>query len=175
MAATEIISKVSLAGESMVGKTSLIRRFVIDQFDDKYLMTLGTKVSKKSLALRDTPAGEVNMTLMVWDIVGLSGYHSQLHSAHFRGAKGAILVCDVTRLDTYECLGAWAEQILKASGDIPLVFIGNKSDLPPAVTEEDMERLAGRYGSPYFFTSAKQGKNVQEAFEALGRMIVKKM
>ena len=171
--ATEIISKVSLAGESMVGKTSLISRFVLDQFDDKYLMTLGTKVSKKTLSLKDSAHGNVNLTLMVWDIVGLSGYHSQLHSAHFKGAKGALLVCDVTRFDTYECMSAWAEQIIKASGNIPLVFLGNKSDLDSQVTREDLEGIAKRYSTEYFLTSAKTGRNVQEAFEALGKRILK--
>ena len=175
MSATEIISKVSLAGESMVGKTSLIRRYVLEQFDDKYLMTIGTEISKKSISFKEADVGDINMTFMIWDIVGLSGYHSQLHSAHFRGAKGALLVCDVTRPETLEVLGEWAQAIMKVTKDIPVVFLANKSDLKFAVQEEELAALAKKYDTKYFLTSAKTGQNVNEAFEALGRKMVSRM
>lgn len=175
MEKTEIISKISLAGESMVGKTSLIRRFVLEQFDDKYLMTLGTKVSKKTLGITDPRRGKVDMTLMIWDIIGLKGYHDKLHQAHFKGAKGALLVCDMTRTETLECLGRWAEEIQKVSGKIPLIFLANKMDLPNEFPEDEFEALARSYDTECFYTSAKTGKNVQHAFECLSRKMLDEM
>ncbi len=66
-------AKICLIGEAAVGKTSLIRRYVEDAFDDKYISTLGAKVSKKELVL-DSPSGPLNVDMTIWDIMGEKGF-----------------------------------------------------------------------------------------------------
>src|SRR6058998_257115 len=97
--------KVCLVGEAAVGKTSLIRRFVLDDFDDKYIQTLGTKVSKKELSLPG-PAGDgkLKVDMTIWDIMGQKGFRELLKEAYFYGAKGIFAVCDVTRRVTLDDL-----------------------------------------------------------------------
>ena len=90
--------KICLVGEAAVGKTSLIRRFVLDDFDDKYIQTLGTKVSKKELTLPSSVGdSELKVDMTIWDIMGQKGFRELLKEAYFYGAKGIIAVCDVDR------------------------------------------------------------------------------
>src|SRR5436309_15882399 len=94
-----IKAKVCLVGETAVGKTSLVKRFVLDAFDDRYVATVGTKVTKKTVPVvwRGAPA---RMDLMVWDIMGEKGFRELLKEAYFHGAQGMLAVCDMRRKDT---------------------------------------------------------------------------
>jgi small GTP-binding protein len=162
--------KICLIGEGAVGKTSLIRRFVLDEFDDKYLQTLGTKVSKRELEIpanNGEPAIKVDMT--IWDIMGQKGFRELLKDAYFYGAKGIIAVCDVTRRATLEELDDWIEGVYSVSGRVPIQFLANKADLEDKVTmnEKDLEQATKAYDSKYYFTSAKTGVNVEQAFRNL--------
>src|SRR4030042_2401890 len=85
------IKKIGLVGDSGVGKTSLIRRFVIDVFDDKYIATIGTKVSKRDVEYKE-PDKTVYLTLMVWDILGQKDYR-KMRAQGMSGAHGILLVC----------------------------------------------------------------------------------
>ncbi|MFQ6060711.1 MAG: Rab family GTPase [Thermoplasmata archaeon] len=168
--------KVCLIGEGAVGKTSLIRRFVHDDFDDKYLQTLGTKVSKKELEIPlETEGALIKVDMTVWDIMGQKGFRELLKDAYFYGAKGIIAVCDVTRRSTLEELDDWIEGVYSVSGKIPIQFLANKSDLEDemAMNEEDLRQAAKAYDSPYYFTSAKTGQNVEKAFQELAYRIGK--
>src|SRR5437867_6419003 len=83
--------KVCLVGEAAVGKTSLIRRFVLENFDDKYIQTLGTKVSKKELTSRSPDgSGELKIDMTIWDIMGQKGFRKLLKEAYFYGAPGSL-------------------------------------------------------------------------------------
>lgn len=170
----QIIKKISLAGDGMVGKTSLIRRYVYDQFSDKYLVTIGTKVTRKDMSLKINNQ-DYDLTLMIWDIMGLTGYHSQLHKKNFNGTTGTIIVCDLTRLDTLMTLNTWKKQIEEIAGRIPAIFLVNKCDLKEQAefTENDICEEAKKAGVPYLFTSAKTGENVEKAFVMLSEMILK--
>ncbi len=168
--------KICLIGEGAVGKTSLIRRFVLDEFDDKYLQTLGTKVSKKELEIPaegESPAIQVDMT--IWDIMGQKGFRELLKDAYFYGAKGIIAVCDVTRRNTLEELDDWIEGVYSVSGRIPIQFLANKSDLEDklAMNTKDLEQATKAYDSRYYFTSAKTGLNVEQAFRELALRVGK--
>lgn len=169
-----MIKKVCLAGDSMVGKTSLIRRFVLDMFDDKYLTTLGAKVSKKEVTVTDEKGEETKITLMIWDIMGLVGFRVELHRAHFKGAKGALVVCDITRKDTLDTLGAWADSLVEEVGKIPIVFLANKYDLKDRAefTEEELKKVAEKYNAKFLFTSAKTGDNVTNAFNLIAKQML---
>ncbi len=93
--------KICMAGEGAVGKTSLIRRYVLDQYDDRYIATLGTKITKKSLTVPN-PAGSdpLQADVILWDIMGTSTVRELLKEAYYHGAQGILAVADLTRRDT---------------------------------------------------------------------------
>ncbi|UCE80248.1 MAG: GTP-binding protein, partial [Methanobacteriota archaeon] len=92
------IKKVGLIGDSGVGKTSLIRRYVIDVFDDKYIATIGTKVSKRDIEYKLTDK-TVYLTLMLWDILGQKDY-KKIRAQSLKSSHGVMIVADLTRPET---------------------------------------------------------------------------
>jgi len=164
--------KICLVGEVTVGKTSLIRRFVLDDFDDKYIQTLGTKVSKKEVVVPGADGG-VPVDMTIWDIMGQKGFRELLRDAYFYGAKGIMAVCDVTRRSTLDDLDDWIEGVYSVTGQIPIQFLANKIDLKPraVIDEVQLVQAAKAYDAPFLFTSAKTGENVEAAFQALARRI----
>lgn len=162
----KVIRKVCLLGDGGVGKTSLIGRYVLDSFSDDYIVSFGTKVSKKVIEYPD-----VQLTLMIWDILGQKSQAS-LHGAYYNGANGALLVCDNTRPETLSHLSQWKTDLEAVTGAVPIVPIVNKADLGGRLDGKaisDFETLVGR---KFLFTSAKTGEGVQDAFESLGRAII---
>jgi small GTP-binding protein len=168
--------KICMVGEGAVGKTSLIRRFVLDEFDDKYLQTLGTKVSKKEMVV-DYPEKnvELQIDMTIWDIMGQKGFRELLKEAYFYGAKGVIAVCDVTRKDTLSELDDWIEGVYSVTGRVPIEFLANKVDLieNKAIADTDLEQASRAYDSRFYFTSAKTGENVEDAFKQLAEKIAR--
>jgi small GTP-binding protein len=165
-------AKVCLVGDVAVGKTSLIKRFVQDDFDDRYIATVGTKVTKKSVDVtwRGAPA---TLDLMVWDIMGEKGFRALLRDAYFEGSHGVIAVCDLTRKDSFYDLNNWVQMIRKQVGNVPLVFLGNKMDLGErlVVTQDELARMGAIHNASQFLSSAKTGAGVNEAFKALADAI----
>jgi len=176
--------KIVLLGDSAVGKTSLIRRYVFDQFDDSYVATIGSKITMKELKF--TRPGRVpKLTFLIWDIIGREGYHG-LHARTFVGVHGAILVADLTRRETLDSLERyWIPFLFKVVDNVPLVFVCNKSDLTDEFEfdPEDLIEVAKRYNNEAdvilpsglkssYITSAKTGANVETAFESLGHLVV---
>src|SRR2546422_9749201 len=98
-----IKAKISLVGETAVGKTSLVKRFVLDTFDDRYVATVGTKVTKKTVPVvwRGAPA---RMDLMVGGLMGGKGFRALLKEAYFEGCQGVLAGCGVTPEDTLYAL-----------------------------------------------------------------------
>ena len=173
--AKRVKMKVCLVGEASVGKTSLIRRFVLDDFDDKYIQTLGTKVSKKELTLRESDGhGTLKIDMTIWDIMGQKGFRELLKEAYFYGAKGILAVCDATRRHTLDDLDDWIEGVYSVTGRIPIDYLANKADLRDErqIGEDELAQAARAYDSPFYFTSAKSGLNVEAAFKSLGERIV---
>lgn len=179
-----VLKKIVLLGDSAVGKTSLIRRFVFDSFEDSYISTIGTKVSKKSLVVQKDE-NEIELKLMIWDVLGRAGY-TALHSRTFSGVHGAFLVGDLTRRETLDSLERyWIPLLFNVVENVPLVFASNKNDLVDeyAFQPEDMEEMASRYNiglsdilptnlKTVYSTSAKTGENVENIFQGLGHMVL---
>ena len=179
-----IKKKILLLGDSAVGKTSLIRRFVFNQFRDSYVATIGSKVTKKECRIK-RPHHSVDLTFVIWDIIGREGYHG-LHARTFAGISGAILVADLTRKETLENLEKyWIPSLLKVVDNVPLVFACNKSDLEGdyKFAPEDLTRISDKYNGGVagvlpkelaisYSTSAKTGSNVENTFESLGHLLV---
>ena len=124
----EILKKVVLLGDGAVGKTSLIARYVVNKFDDKYIATIGTKVSRKDIQVVK-PNLIINLRMMIWDILGQKEY-SKIRSASLSGAQGVILVGDLSRPETIQSLNDfWIKEAEQAVGKVPTVIVGNKMDL----------------------------------------------
>jgi small GTP-binding protein len=167
------IKKVGLIGDSGVGKTSLIRRFVVDVFDDKYIATIGTKVSKRDIEYRLTDK-TVYLTLMLWDILGQKDYR-KIRTQSMKSSHGVIVTVDLTRPETVRAAEEfWLQETWETLGDIPVLFIGNKVDLVKDGCEaiRDLEEIGRKAEMPVVLSSAKTGQNVEAAFKRIGEMMI---
>jgi len=168
-----IKAKVLLLGDGGVGKTSLIKRFVVDQFSDHYVMTVGTKVSKKDLQVIHD-GKPLDIVMQIWDVLGQRGYAGVQETA-LKGAKGALMVYDATRDDTRRSLEEyWVPMLWRLIGKIPIIFAGNKVDLmeDKLKAHELLGYLTQRYEVFGLLSSAKTGEHVEEAFRKLAGDIV---
>lgn len=178
-----IKKKVVMLGDSAVGKTSMVRRFVYDTFEDSYITTIGSKITTKEFILQKDDE-KIEIKLVLWDILGRVGYNAS-HARMFAGADSAFLISDHTRKETLGSLERyWIPLLFEVVGNVPLVFAANKSDLKDQAAYDfsDMEEMASRYNygmdqlpsnlSTCYTTSAKTGDNVELAFETLGHLLM---
>lgn len=158
--------KICMIGGSAVGKTSLVERFVKGIFSDKYLTTVGVKISKKTVA----PNGEP-VDLLLWDLNGEDRFQ-KLSTSYIRGSAGFFLVVDGTRKETFDKALVLHHKTVAEIGDVPFLVIINKSDLSHEwdVQDADLEDLKER-GWDYLLTSAKTGTGVEEAFMTLTKQL----
>jgi small GTP-binding protein len=164
-----------LLGDSAVGKTSLVRKYVIDVFDDKYIATIGTKVLKKEIEYK-LPTRTIFLTLMIWDILGQKDYKS-VRTSGLRGADAAILVGDLTRPETISSISEfWYPEVESLEGDVPKIVIGNKLDLVSDIEQarSALQLVASEVDGPFFLCSAKTGENVERAFLSVAELLIGK-
>lgn len=170
MQVLEFEKKILLIGEASVGKTSLVRRYVIDKFDDKYIITIGTKTSRKPLEFIFEPEQlTVHLMLDIWDILGQKGME-RAHKVYFKGAESFILVVDGTRRETFDTLATWAKSVWELCGPVPGVLACNKVDIKEKfqVTDAEVESMAKQLNLQPFWTSARTGENVEASFRQVG-------
>lgn len=168
-----ISKKVCLLGDFAVGKTSLVRRFVYDRFDDSYMSTIGVKVSRKTITL-SAPSGElVELAILLWDLAGGEQF-VDLRTSYLRGSAGAILVCDLTRPQTLEALEEYIQDLETIRPNAVYVLAANKVDLisDPHDFTPMLETFSRRHNIPYVLTSAKTGVGVATVFELLGHQLL---
>ena len=164
-------AKLCLAGEPAVGKSSLIKRFVLDIYDDRYIATLGTKVTKKTVTIKDAQYGLVYIDLIIWDVMGTRSIRDLLKEAYYHGANGVMAVCDLSRRETLFELDSWSKAIESVAGTIPTLVVANKIDLVESreISDEELKKYCDSRGWKSVMTSAKTGENVETAFVALGQ------
>jgi len=169
-----IKKKICLLGAFAVGKTSLTERFVYGRFEEKYLTTVGVKISQKIVPPVQAPGGGrmVQHMFLIWDIAGLEKF-DHVADNYFRGAAGGLAVADLTRPETIEDLQRFCTRFRSVNPEAKLILIGNKLDL----FDDDrgplarLRGLAREYASDFMLTSAKSGVRVEEAFLGLSRTI----
>ncbi len=168
----EIKKKICLLGSYGVGKTSMVRQFVYNKFEEKYLSTIGVHISKKLIHVNSTKSSELN--LFIWDIANIEKFDSVVNN-YMRGAHGAIIVADVTRLNTVESMNEFAENFLRINPNSKLVFVINKFDLSTQTnfSEEEYLNKINHNKVELFFTSAKTGENIEEVFKVLSEKMIK--
>jgi small GTP-binding protein len=169
----EIIYKIIVIGDPAIGKTSLIRKFVKDQFEIDYIPTVGVNISKQPVELTIN-GRDLHINLMIWDLAGQPQFHL-LHKVYYNGANGIILAFDLTRSYTFMNVKNWFGEIVKYGlSDKPIVLVGNKADLPEkrVVSEAHIEHMKEQLGiQAYLETSAKEGENVDQLFNDIAQMI----
>ncbi len=166
-----ITFKILTIGESGVGKTCVLRRFVENKFLKNHLATIGIDFKTKTLNINNQ-----EIKLKIWDTAGQERFRN-ITTQYYKGADGIVLVYDVTDEASYEKIRDWMEQILSNTQqeEIGLVLLGNKCDMDPrSVTEEMGKKMAEELKINYFETSALNGQGIKEAFEQLTRDIMKK-
>lgn len=167
---TQLTKKICLIGDFAVGKTSLVRRFVEGRFDERYLSTIGVRVSRKMIHIEESTPTDLFM--MVWDTSGGDSFANMMVS-YYRGSSGALLVCDLTRSETLASLSRYAQEFRGVNPGAALVLIGNKVDLNSQrmVSDEQLAVVANACEAPWFLSSARTGAYVDQAFEMLGGLI----
>ena len=163
-------AKVCLVGEAAVGKSSLVRRLVDDQYDDRYFPALGAKVSKTEIPVR-VAGRDVTVVLTVWDIMGERTFRELMADAWLSRVQGVLAVADVTRPSTFETLPAWVATARSVSRSVPIILLANKVDLAAGRADETLLTSAADLGLPWWATSAKTGRGVHGAFRSLAEAI----
>jgi small GTP-binding protein len=164
---TQYIFKAIAIGDGAVGKTSIVRRYVHDQFDPKYKKTIGVAHAVKRLDIEDT-----RVALTIWDTGGQELFNV-VRPQYYRGSHGALVVYDVTSKESFSSLDKWFQDLYDQCGKIPIILIGNKIDLieKRVILSEEGERYALKKGVTFYETSAKTGKNVVDVMEELANLI----
>jgi small GTP-binding protein len=163
--------KICMLGDFAVGKTSLVRRYVLDQFTSDYRATIGVGLTKYA-DLIETGAGTVPLDLVIWDIEG-SDFGRDLLASYLEGASGALVVGDLTRRDALASMESHARMLQDRRPGRPVVFALNKADLVDPAAWYDGAPLQQAFpGSVALHSSAATGAAVPELFRALGRRIL---
>lgn len=166
-------AKLILTGDFKVGKTSLIRRFTENSFLDSYISTIGVEISKKSVILDQNT--KVNFVL--WDIGGQISQMAPYRKRFYEGANAAFIVIDRTREENLNSIKKWYDDIKQSiPAKIPIVIVGNKSDLKDAIliSENEIKATAKELGFHSIMTSAKTGENVNETFLYIAYRFIEK-
>lgn len=159
-----ISKKVIITGSFGVGKTSLFRRFIHSQFDEKYLTTIGVKVDKKVLDIDGR-----QLTMLLWDVAGEVS-QDKVPKPYFLGTSGIIYVFDLTRPITAQNLESDLVYLRELNPDVSIKVVGNKKDL---LTEEQIEDFFKETNVECdYLSSAKTGENVEGLFTALGKDLI---
>jgi len=163
------VLKTIIAGDGGVGKTTLLHRYVEGKFIADTRMTIGVQFHLKELMI-----GEDQIYLQIWDFGGQERFRFLLKS-YAKGAKGALLLFDLTRLHTLMHIKDWIEICRAENSELPIVFVGSKLDLAKSVniTDESALKVKDEYNlADYIKVSSKTGENVELTFRKLADKIL---
>ena len=165
--------KVILLGNTTVGKTSLIIKYIKNEFSFNYLQTLGLDFKQKIFKKKNGK----DIRLRIFDTAGQERFKSVSFS-FIKKANGIILLYDIGNKNSFEALDSWMESIKdNADKKIPIILVGNKCDINDEkrkVTFEEGEKKGKEFQIPFFETSCKDGINVKEVFERIVNDIILK-
>ncbi|THD25845.1 Ras protein Rab 10 [Fasciola hepatica] len=167
----DVLFKLLLIGDSGVGKTCLLFRYVEDTFSSSFISTIGIDFKIKTVELEGK-----KIKLQIWDTAGQERFQT-ITASYYRGAMGIMLVYDITSRRTFDNIQRWMGNIQSlASTDVEKLVVANKSDMEDrrAVSLEEGMCMAKDYRVDFLETSAKTGVNVAKAFETLTLAILRK-
>ena len=166
-----LIFKIVLIGDSNVGKTNILSKYLQNEFNPDSKATVGVEFGSKTFNINDNV-----IKAQIWDTAGTEKYRS-ITNAYYKGAKGAFVVYDISRKASFNNIDKWLFD-LKNNGDenINIILIGNKIDLEHQreVTTEEGEKKAVLNKASFIETSAKNGDNIEKAFNLMIENVYKK-
>lgn len=167
----DTIMKILLIGDSGVGKSCLLVRFVDDKFNPSFITTIGIDFKIKTVEINGQ-----KIKLQLWDTAGQERFRT-ITTAYYRGAMGIILVYDVTDEKTFANIRTWFKTVTEhANDEAQLLLVGNKSDMDTrTVTFEQGDELSKELGIPFIESSAKNDDNVNDIFFTLAKLIQEKI
>ncbi|XP_065196243.1 ras-related protein Rab-3-like [Sycon ciliatum] len=170
----EYMFKLLIVGNSGVGKTALLFRYVDNSFSEAFISTVGIDFKVKTVVRQGK-----KIKLQIWDTAGQERYKA-ITSAYFRGAMGFLLVFDIMNRESFDSVRNWCSDITSSSWThAQMVLVGNKKDLAEIgarqVSKSEAESLAEELRIQYFETSAKENIDVSEAFTSLVDSVLDKM
>lgn len=164
----QYLFKTISIGDANCGKTALTVRYTQDIFKESYETTIGVNWASKQV---DVFGQEVR--LMIWDTGGQDAFVN-VRSQYYKGASGILCVFDLTNRVSFEHVPKWLEETKAGGKQIPIVLVGNKSDLPDRqVSSEEAEAFADKHNISYVESSAKTGARVGDCFAILAGQILK--
>ena len=181
----DYLFKLLLIGNSSVGKSSLLFRFVENVWDDNFVPTIGVDfvnyiiynfyIYNQTQKLKTLEVNGKKVKLQIWDTAGQERFKN-ITASYYRGGNGVLVVYDITDRDSFENLNSWLIEIEKnANKNVYKLLIGNKSDLEEKrkVTYQEGKDFATSNGMQFIETSAKADTKVKDAFELLTQEIIK--
>ncbi|ESN96611.1 hypothetical protein HELRODRAFT_185092 [Helobdella robusta] len=159
--------KFLIIGDSGVGKSCILQRFVVDTFPSSYVSTVGVDFKIQTLKLD----GE-RIKLQIWDTAGQERYRT-ITSTYYRGTHGVIVVYDITNRESFLNIKKWLYEIDQNCDYVPKILVGNKIDSCHEVSREELKYLADYLNLPFIECSAKHNTNISEIFETLTKQVVK--
>ena len=166
----DMIFKIVLIGDTSVGKTNILSKYLSDEFDPESKATVGVEFGTKNFKIENNI-----VKVQIWDTAGQERYRS-ITNAYYKGAKGALLVYDITNKKSFDNLDRWISD-LKINGDekISIVLLGNKSDLESqrVISTEEGKNKAELFKFAFMETSALNGSNIEKAFDELIKEVYK--
>ena len=165
----DYLFKYLIIGNSGVGKSCLLIRFTDDKFEEGYVTTIGVDFKIKTLEIEGK-----SVKLQIWDTAGQERFRN-IVSTYYKGGHGIMMVYDITDLESFRCLDSWLKEIEKnASKNVYKILVGNKNDMEKErkVSFEKGMEFADLHGMKFFETSAKENKNVEEAFKEMTKDII---
>ncbi|MFX1329197.1 MAG: Rab family GTPase [Promethearchaeota archaeon] len=162
--------KIIIIGEPAVGKTSLVKKFISGQFSKDYRSSIGTNIFTKKIKLEN----EVDTSIQLWDIAGQERW-TNMRRLYYAGAKGVIIVGDLTRKNTFDQIEKfWVPDIKKYCNLAPIILLANKCDLESQLSKTEVKSLGEKINAISIFnTSAKTGENVESAFKIISEKAIK--
>ena len=167
----DMIFKIVLMGDASVGKTNILSKYLNDEFDPNSKATVGVEFATKNFTIEENV-----IKAQIWDTAGQERYRS-ITSAYYKGAKGCLLVYDITRKATFETIDKWISELKSTSdNNLTILLIGNKCDLESQrqVTKIEAEEKAKYHNIAFMETSALDGTNLDKAFDVLINDVYKK-
>ena len=177
----DYLFKLLLIGNSSVGKSSLLYRFVDNSWDENFVPTIGVdfvRIYINNIYIQKLKTLEINgkkVKLQIWDTAGQERFKN-ITASYYRGGHGVLVVYDITDRESFTNLNSWLIEIEKnANKNVFKLLIGNKSDLESQrqVQFDEGKAFAESNGMKFIETSAKTDQKVKEAFETLTKEIIK--
>ena len=155
------VIRISMLGDSTVGKTSIINAFLNIEFSNTLLSNIGVEKTETKMIMKDGN----EMKIIIWDTAGQERFHS-IATGTIKNSQGIVVTFDLTNRKTFENVVKWLEDIRDNNNKIPIILFGNKCDLVEKreVEDEEAQEFAKNNNLEYFETSAKENINVKEGF-----------